>query len=143
MKIADLAPILLTRMEVLDANNNPTGVFFTGHTPVSAEFKEANRKYFPPSKSTSMYVSKKGENRIEIPNDPKNADKQLKRNAEIVTNVEGLDDFDIGKDKVIDLFNHPAMAKAVEQWQEHLDDEKKHSAPPGPSAKRTSKTSAG
>ena len=143
MRIADLSPILLTRMEVLDPNNDPTGVFFTGHTPISPEWEEAHRRHFPPTKSTTLIIGKGGENRMEIPNDPKATDKRRRLLAAITTNVEGLDDFDPEKDDTLELFRHPAMRKAVAQWWEHLDDEGKHSPPSETSAKRTSKSSAG
>lgn len=141
MKLNDLVIPTTTRMEVLSQYDEaPTGVFITGHTPDSKEWRQAQRAIANPNANTSIELGKKGANKIQIPNDPKAYEKRIRLLASVVTNIEGLDDFQFSQSAVLDIFMNDGCAYIVDQWETHMEDRKAFLEPPEKTAKRGPKS---
>ena len=122
MKLDNLGVATLTSFTPVHPIHGDTGIVIEGHTPDSSLYKTVERKYNPPPKTTHMSVSKRGGNRIEIPTDPNAAEKRIKRLAEIVTNVTGIDDWSFSDESVLTLFQRDDCQWLVDAWEDHLDD---------------------
>lgn len=121
MKLDSLVKPTTTKMEVL-LDNEPTGVFITGHTPDSAEWRKAQRKVYGAPKGTNIRIGKRGENNtVQVPADPDAYGKRIQLLASVVTNIEGIDGWVYSPEAVLELFSNDGCSYIVEQWENHMD----------------------
>ena len=123
MKLDALLIPTTTRMEVVDVNGNDTGVFIVGHTPDSKEYRQAQAQIVK-NQPIKRHFDRSGDSYIEIKVDPKDRERNIMLLASVVTDIEGLDDFETSYANVLELFSRDEFAYVVDQWKDHLDDRK-------------------
>ena len=143
MKLDQLGITTTTSFSPVHPIHGETGIVITGHTPDSKTYKQVERKHTPPPKSTTMYVGKKGESRVELKNDPNAAEKRLNKLAEIVTSITGIDDWTFSTEATTELFHREDCQWIVDQWEDHLDDRSNFTQSSTKTARPPSKSSHG
>lgn len=126
----DLASPEKTQYEMYDPSCDPElpldrkpriGVFFSGCTPDSKEWRKIEREIMnPDEKSTSLFLHKGGQ-KSSIEMDPDMADKRRRLLIRSIDNIWGISDFEFSSGSKGALLSQPKYQWMLEQWGDHLD----------------------
>jgi hypothetical protein len=123
MKLSQLASSATTSVELKHPQTGePTGVVISGHTPDSKEWKDAVKRINGPVAKQNLVIGK-GTNHIEIDGSG-TREKTTQLLSEMVTGIDGLDDFKYTPEGITKMFENPIYAWIMEQWGSHTDDRK-------------------
>lgn len=113
MKLSDLRAETETTFKPLDKDGEELGVIIHGKTLATQEWKAAKTKY---SVDDAIYYDHENGMKLGAPLE----DNELKAVADLVTNIEGIDDWIYSSEAVTELFLNANYASIPQSWYIHL-----------------------